>query len=251
MNWSTVEDLQKIMLIDPREFGYKDPWFLREFLGLINIFNPTSLIETGTWQGGMIQFITTLYDSLPIFSCDVLPLDDIITKFAHNENIQLHQMDSQSFLKTMVDYRVGGELPFFFLDAHAAMDPNMETNGINFNPLANEMEEVIKYGKAVICIHDFEVPGLPIFGHGSKFTIKDKKHHVLINLESIQEELTKVKCGIWFPYFPARLLHTDKVNWRSLFDLRGRVYIILNPNEMDLTKMKVLEDFGVLWKYHA
>jgi len=232
-----------------KEFDYPDPWFLREFVGVINLFKPSVLIETGTYKGGMIKFISRLFPDLMIYSCDVIKqVQDVITEFEDNPNITIEQCNSLDFLKHLREdgEHYIGPFPFFFLDAHSAVVPDYPTDE-NLEPLAEEIKEVLKYGSSIACIHDFEVPNIPEFGHGSNDMYLKKQ--IKISLEVIKDTIRHENVAIYFPMLPQRLLCKDKVNWRSLFDLRGRVYLLINPKPADIELLRPLEQFGVLRRF--
>ena len=244
MDWSAIEDLQTILLKTYEGFGYRDPWFLREFVGLINHLKPTAIVETGTYKGGMIKFLSIVFKNLHIFSCDVIDVGKVKREFISSKNIYIEQCDSVSFLKKL-DGMIG-KFPFFFLDAHVTVETEQDVK--NINPLPNEIDIITKlYPKAIICVHDFEVPNTPIFGHGSIDFVTGQK--VLINWQSIEAKLHNTKFSSWLPFFPARSLQMGRLDWKGVFDLRGRLYLILNPTKEMLRDMAVLENFGVLWKF--
>jgi hypothetical protein len=245
MNWLSIDDLHSLLLIN-REFDYLDPFFLREFLGMINHFGPTTIVETGTYKGGMIKFLSKAKPELPIFSCDVNNVNSVIEHFKFNDKIYIEQCKSKVLLRKLEGQL--GIFPFFFLDAHSTMEVGQDT--ADTDPLAEELSIVIDlYPNSIICIHDFEVPGLPIFGHGCGDIVTGKT--IAVNWGVIEKVLvdSKIKYSAWFPHFPPRSLTVEGIRWNKLFDLRGRIYIMLNPTKATLRDMLVLEDFGILWKY--
>jgi len=136
------------------------------------------------------------------------------------------------------------EIPFLFLDAHSAVVEDYP-EGVNLEPLAEEIEVVLKWKRSVVCIHDFKVPGLPEFGHGSNDAYLKK--HIHINLDVIKETIKDREVRVFFPMLPQRLLQKGKIDWRKQFGLRGRVYLIVGPlNDILEVGLKTLKCFGIL-----
>jgi len=242
MNWTLVEELQLLMLLN-REFDYQDPWFLREFLGFINWFKPTSFVETGTYKGSMLKFIHKLYPQLPLFSCDVIEqIAEVQEHFKSVPNVHIEKCESVKFLEKLTSEQVG-ELPFFFLDAHSAVVPDYPRE-VNLEPLAIEMEKVMTFGTSVVCIHDFKVPSIPEFGHGSNDMYVKK--YIKIDLDVIKDVIQHENVQVYFPMLPQRLLQKGQINWTGQFGLRGRVYLLVNFSDTPLT---MLESFGLLRRH--
>jgi hypothetical protein len=241
IKWSALEDLHSLLLIN-KEVTYRDPWFIREMVGLIHNLHTTDIVETGTYKGDMIKLLSLIINK-PIYSCDVIDIEEVKQRFKNYKNIHIEQCKSKNLLVQLQGKL--GKLPFFFLDAHTTVEKGQSIEDIN--PLAEEVKIITElYPKSIICIHDFEVPNMPVFGHGSIDFVTRQK--IIINWQVIEKSLKNTRFVAWFPFFPPRSINLVS-SWKKLFDLRGRIYIALNPTNVILGVMEILEDFGMFWKF--
>lgn len=123
----------------------------------------TSFVETGTCRGNTTEFIASKYD-LPIFTCDIDSKYYEISKkrLEKYSNVEIRSMSSEKYIKELIERKVLGDFPFFFLDAHPTCQP-----WLKYVPLSDEVKLISSLKRAVILIDDFKIPSQPQFGYNS------------------------------------------------------------------------------------
>lgn len=125
-----------------------------EFEKLINKFNITSIIETGTHLGGTAVILSKF--NIPVDSIEIVESNyrKALESTKGIPNIRLHLGSSSELLFDILKDKTNETL--IFLDAHCFE-----------NPIENEFNAIIKSTlKPIIVIHDFFVPdanGNPIY----------------------------------------------------------------------------------------
>ena len=117
----------------------------------------SAFVETGTLKGTTSAWVAKLFPKMPIYTCEIVPR---LFRFSKNRlacfpNVKVYNDASVDFLKKIPAKE--NDTPFIFLDAHSQKDINFSYSK---NPLPEELEIIFnRFGKAVILIDDFEVPG--------------------------------------------------------------------------------------------
>ena len=117
---------------------------------------------------------------MPIFSCEISDkfFKESSWRFRNINNIKIFKDSSPDFLRDILVKKVFGDLPLFFLDAHADE---------YYWPLLDEVKIIAgNFGKAVIIIDDFEVPGRKDFGYD---VWRSEKREIIYNLDAIKLKL--------------------------------------------------------------
>lgn len=215
---------------------FQDILFLREFLLVIDLMNPAVIVETGTDLGTTTRLLAEFFPYTPIHTCDLY-----VRPVFSQPTIRFKQQHSVQFLQELTKI----EDTFYFLDAHAMAEAC---------PLKVEVEIIVSSNtSAVICAHDFRVPGKPQvienrpptdwFGYN---THADQD----IDIDWLLPVLKDYE--VWFPYYspmfcyPNISVPTSKNEGLCWYNPRGRVYISVKGQ---YPFFKELERMGVLWKY--
>jgi glycosyltransferase involved in cell wall biosynthesis len=124
----------------------------RLFLRLLDMLRPRVVVETGTFRGTTTAFIASHF-ARRILTCEIDSRWYLTAqaKLAAYANVEMHQMDSRTLLRTLLAEQPTGTI-IYYLDAHWGEDL----------PLREEIELILGYGQpAVIMIDDFAVPADP------------------------------------------------------------------------------------------
>lgn len=123
---------------------------------LVRTFEPSSFVETGTFQGGTTRYMAVTYPELPIHSIEINATfhENCRKKLQPYRNVRLYHGSSEKIIAEGLDARWFGPRPFFYLDAH----------WYDYWPLCDEVRLIGRHlDEAVMVIDDFEVPGRPDF----------------------------------------------------------------------------------------
>jgi len=128
-----------------------------DYLKIINQFNPTLLIETGTHLGNTTEFIATLNIPFMAVEKDGNFFNITNEKIKHHKHVNLIQGDSAETLEAQFEYLKDKKI-LAFLDAHW---------GGGFI-LERELELMAKLPiKPFLILHDFYNPEHPEYGYDS------------------------------------------------------------------------------------
>lgn len=149
----------------------------------------TAFVETGAEEGKTTRWATQYFRA--VFTCEI---DEKYLAMLHQllpPNVYLYQMSSPQFLVEIQP--LVGDLPLFFLDAH----------WLDYWPLQDELKTIeAHYHKAVVIIHDCQVPGKPGFwycrGGGA-----DHDGPVL-NWVYIKQAIDTAHYKLFYPNYPKR-----------------------------------------------
>ena len=139
---------------------------------LIRTFQPSAIVETGTFRGASTLFFA-LNSEVPIYSTEANRrfYGFAARRLRHWPNVTLIRQDSRAFLKRL-------DLPkhrpvFFYLDAHWEGDL----------PLQEEIEIILRrFPNFLIMIDDFRIPGdsgygFDDYGPGKMLALRDFPFH--------------------------------------------------------------------------
>jgi len=146
---------------------------------LIDFFNPTSIIETGTFKGHTTSYLANIFEG-NVFSCEVVGMYYRESRYClrNRGNVKIFHGSSSKVLNKLVAENLLGYTPLFFLDAH----------WYSYWPLCDELAVIKKLPRAIIMIDDFRVPQRPNFGYESQ-----AKNGIIVDcsLDMISAELSK------------------------------------------------------------
>lgn len=116
---------------------------------IIDEYNITQFVETGTFMGHTTQFIADHYPNMKIFTVEVNETyyRNVLNKFQKYSNIKINLGSSDEFLKNFDNSKIP---TLYYLDAH----------WYESNPLNNELINIQNKseGNDIIIIDDFKVP---------------------------------------------------------------------------------------------
>jgi predicted O-methyltransferase YrrM len=127
-------------------------------LDLLDAFQFTSFVETGTYRGYSTELIASRHPDLKVFTTEVVPATYERSKgfLSKYPNITPLLGSSEKVVAELLSEKKVGSMPLFYLDAHWE----------HYWPLRDELRSIGGSGlKSVIVIDDFEVPGQPQFGY--------------------------------------------------------------------------------------
>jgi hypothetical protein len=162
---------------------------LRILYALVNAFQATHFIETGTYHGAT-SICAHRGLGMQVWTCEISRWNSWVTKalVCGLRDIEAVRADSRLFLQHVVSRlrKTRNVQPFFYLDAHA--DINKQNC-----PILEEISLVSTVDSFLAVIDDFEVPGRPFrFGrYGS----------IGLNVDLIHGPL--LRSGIGRVFFPA------------------------------------------------
>jgi predicted O-methyltransferase YrrM len=144
------------------------------FRGIVEVFKPAAIIETGTFLGTTTEFLANT--QLPVFSIEENPRNYGFARARlwRRKNVRLLCGDSRQMLRALLVgplRDLSHSNLFFYLDAHWNNDL----------PLLEELEAIYSQcSSAVVMIDDFEVSGEPgyrydDYGAGKVLTLKTIK----------------------------------------------------------------------------
>ena len=138
-----------------------DEYLLQMVQIILEKLSVTSFVETGTGNGYTTEFIVSHYN-LPIFTCDIDEERYQLAKARLQQylHVEIKNCSSEKYIQELIERRILGELPFFFLDAHPTAQPELK-----YIPLPDEVKLIGSLSKAIILIDDFELPSQPQFGY--------------------------------------------------------------------------------------
>lgn len=118
---------------------------------LVNTFNITDIIETGTFRGKTTTFFSSLVNKVITFEINQERFSNCANLFAnlnlHNITI-INESSSTNLLQNLISNEIN-KSALYFLDAHSPGNC----------PLLNELSQIASYTSTpVIVIHDFKVP---------------------------------------------------------------------------------------------
>lgn len=198
----------------PHEAFHGDRIYQQLICDLIEHFQVSAFVETGTYLGVSTEFVARRYQKVPIFSCEVNSeiFQRVQRRLRKFSNVVLRNESSETFLQNLLRSDSLGSLPLFFLDAH----------WYEYWPLADELQ-IINAARipAIVIIDDFQVPGRPEFGF-------DVYRESGCNLELIQPLLVQANCyQILLPAYA----HSDAFPIRKDAALAGHGVLFQNLEE--------------------
>ena len=120
---------------------------------LIEEFQPTAIVETGTFKATTTIFLAGLSNNrIPIYTCEISRayFRESRWRLKNMPGIYLSKATSPVFIKRLMREGGLGDLPLFYLDAHS---------GNTVFPLLDELHSLASLKKAIIIIDDFLIPG--------------------------------------------------------------------------------------------
>ncbi len=154
-----INTLRKFRLLMGRLYGdyllYKfrlhgDNIHLKALKKIINNYKITSIVETGTYLGYTTMLLAETFPNLQIYTCEInenfyLRAKKNLKKY---KNIHIFNGTSPEFIENLINNKLIGERPFFYLDAHWLDDW----------PLEKELKIITtKIKSSFISIDDFKV----------------------------------------------------------------------------------------------
>jgi hypothetical protein len=190
---------------------------------LIRTFQPSAIVETGTFRGASTLFFA-LNSQVPIYSTEANRrfYGFAARRLRHWPKVTLIRQDSRAFLKTL-------DLPkdrpvFFYLDAHWEGDL----------PLHEEIEIILgRFPNFLIMIDDFRVPGdsgygFDDYGPGKMLALRDFPFHedrrMSVYFPTCQSEAdTGTKRGCVVLVAPSSAMLITETGALQRYDCEGRV----------------------------
>ena len=160
----------------------------RVLVELLRRWNPTAIVETGTFRGATTEFFAQL-STADVFSCDSNPryLNYARRRLANYSNIHLHLNDSPVFLASILENLDSSQRVLAYLDAH--WEKNL--------PLWDEMRIITDSPTpTVVIVDDFKVPG------DSGYGFDDYGSGKRLDLDSLAPLLPK-DWEVWAPSLPS------------------------------------------------
>jgi hypothetical protein len=160
---------------------HRDLVYRALILDLLQTFDFSSFVETGTDRGYSTEFVASRFPKLPVITVEVLESTFRRTKrfLDGYPNVKMMRGSSDDVLMRLLDDRTLGPRPIFYLDAH------WQTHW----PLEKELRSIGEAGlPSAIVIDDFEVPGQPQFGYDT-YGAGDEPAGTACNLEYVERAL--------------------------------------------------------------
>ncbi len=174
---------------------------IKSFKLLVDNLNVDCIIETGTYKGFTTNFFAKSFPNLPIYTCEINEFN--YKKAKENlkcyKNVTVFNKSSPEFIDMLIEKKLIGKRPFFYLDAH----------WLNNWPLEEELRIIFnKLKSAIILIDDFKVPEKNDFAfdkyYGKECSLdrvipnlnKNKKYNILFpnyRKEELSEKEKKLK----------------------------------------------------------
>lgn len=183
-------------------------------------------METGTYLGDTALCVSRMAPGLPVFTCEINRRFHGLARrrLAGRANVRSINAGSREFLPRLLELRLAGDRPLFYLDAHWYDDW----------PLADEVRIVTELSAGIIIIDDFMVPGRPQFrfdvggGGGRRFSGRETSDDRVCGPGLIRPVLSRGRrYQAWLPKY-GRAEAFPVHPWVSrLFPLRGYVVIFL------------------------
>jgi len=162
----------------------------RIFEEVLKKYRFTRIVETGTHVGETTGYLA-VKSGLPVYSSEINPNIHALAKMRLKNipGVHLYNSDSREFIgKLSADPEMVGNETFFYLDAHWGKDC----------PLVEEIELIAsRWGKFVIMIDDFQVPGDDGYGYDRYSTFQK------MNVSLIGSAMRKHKLRAYFPNIPS------------------------------------------------
>ncbi len=206
----------------PRDAGFQGDLVLQNMVRRLGASGKiTAAVETGTWQGGTTLFLSEVLPSARIYTTesDSEYYRESRRRLRDKPNIELHNLSSPDFLRRLLPQKVLGDCPFFFLDAHVYDEA----------PLLEELRLLRELPRAVILIHDFEVPDKPAFGF-DLYRLEDEL--VPNSFKFIRPELLPGD-AFFLPDYSAQEAFPPPVAQ----NLRGHLLILRNFQSADVSRL--------------
>jgi len=190
---------KKIISSFSHSYPFHNDLLLQKALILtIREIKPTSLVETGTYLGASTSFMAKNFPNILVYTCEINDKNyrKSIKNLRKYKNVKIIKGNSPEFLQKMINKKLLGERPLFFLDAHWE----------KYWPLEEEIKIITTNCKsAVILIDDFKISDSPQFGF-DKYDSKD------CSLELIRHTLNKKnKYNLLFPNYNKKDFPKKKV----------------------------------------
>jgi len=198
--------------------------FQNAFRRIIDITNPTSLVETGTYLGWTTEFFALEFPNIPIYTCETnkLYFKKAKKRLSNYKNVFVYNLSSPIFLKDLVNNNLLGDRPLFFLDAHWE----------NECPLKKELKIISNLNKTILVIHDFKVPNKQYFQFDSY-----NKQDLDINLLRVNLS-EKNKYSIFFPNYPPTLIKKYLVGYVLVFQNIPKYFNKISKDNLFIKKFK-------------
>jgi hypothetical protein len=162
----------------------------RIFEELLKKYLFSCIIETGTHVGETTGYLA-MQSNLPVHSSEINQNMYSLARMRLKNvpGIHLYRSDSREFIKDLsADPELIRNETFFYLDAHWRKDC----------PLVDEIEQIAsRWGKFVIMIDDFQVPGDDGYGY-DRFSAFQK-----MNISLIRSTMQKHGMRAYFPSIPS------------------------------------------------
>lgn len=214
-----------------------DKIHLRLIKKLIRDNNVTSIVETGTFLGYTTELLANEFPHLQIYSSEINK--SFYNKARKNlrkyKNVKIYNKTSPEFLQELVNNKVLGDRPFFYLDAH----------WLDEWPLEQELQ-IISYNlkSAVISIDDFKV-------EGNRGFVYDRYNGKECSLELVRPNLNKKKkYNLLFPnykmndLFKGKLFHPDLIGYVVILQNMQKEFE--NVKKEEFVKRYYLDKSGLL-----
>jgi hypothetical protein len=154
---------------------------IKTFKLMVDTCKIDCIIETGTYKGFTTAFFARNFPNIPIYTCEIEEFN--YKKAKENlkiyKNVKVFNKSSPEFIEMLIEKKLIGKKPFFYLDAHWLDDwPLEEELRIIFNKLKS----------SIVLIDDFKVPERKDFAF-DKYNGKEcSLERVFPNLGSVRIE---------------------------------------------------------------
>lgn len=124
---------------------------IQTFKLIIEQLKVDCIIETGTYKGFTTAFFAKSFPNIPIYTCEI---DEFNYRKAKENlrvysNVKVFNKSSPEFINFLIEKKLMGERPFFYLDAH----------WLDNWPLESELRIIFnKLNSTIVLIDDFKVP---------------------------------------------------------------------------------------------
>lgn len=193
---AVVETAIRVMLNSPSYNSGDDAGFnsqkgrKRIFNDLLNKYNFSAILETGTYLGDTSGYIAET-SKLPVFTCEINPTLYALAKMRLKgfSSIYLYNLDSRAFLRNLSNKpEIVRNECFIYLDAH--WDKNL--------PLRGEVSIIASFWeKFIIMIDDFQVP------HDEGYIYDRYGFFTKLNISLLRPVLKKHNLCVFFPSMPS------------------------------------------------
>lgn len=192
-----IKRMHSLRFLFPRKYALQDIYLKEKLVEIIEKYNITTIVETGTFEGkSTVEFAQLVPKVYGIELSDKFIKETSVRLKKHNvNNVTLVKANSPEGLKQIMP-ELDVDKTLFFLDAHWN----------TYWPILDEIDSIEK-NKGIILIHDFKVPNNDELGYDS------------YKNQPLDYDFVKTALDSWCP------THRVEYNNKAYFEVRGVAFV--------------------------